>query len=171
MNSNLHQINKDMNNQEPILINKNIERLSVSGSRNFNNKRRVYEEINRMRKKYPNIKVIISGVDEYKQKNNGPWVDVYAREYAKEFKLKYIGHEPDWTDFSDPEYCLKKDGAYGAYNAMAGLKRNGDIARDGQVLLAIRINMSKGTTDTIKKAEKLNRIVEVVDINLNAMYP
>lgn len=146
------------------IINKNIERLGVSGSRGFNNKRRVYEEINRMRVIYPNIKVIISGVDPDKEKRNGPWVDVYAREYAKEYKLKYIGHEPDWTDFSDPEYCLRKQGPYGDYNAMAGLKRNGDVARDGQVLLAIRVNMSKGTTDTIQKAQKLNRIVEVVDI-------
>lgn len=74
--------------------------------------------------------------------------DRFAEEIAKEFGLSILIHYPKWR----------------VYGKKAGLKRNGLIARDADILIVCRApDKTGGTEDTIKKYKELgkNTLIEV----------
>lgn len=129
-------------------------RLGIVGSTGFKDKNRMWFEVNELRKIYDVI-LIVSG--------EAPGADTLTKEYAQEKKIKYKGHKAQWDDM--PEPCLKRTNQHGEYNALAGFKRNTLIINDIDYLLAFRIKMSPGTTDSVNKAKKFGKLLKVIELN------
>lgn len=121
-------------------------KLAVIGSRDFQLKNRLYFELDELRKKIK-IDEIVSG--------GARGADRFAKEYAEDRKIKYKEFPADWTDMSEP--CIKKKGTNGEYNALAGFKRNKEIAKYSDKYLAFLVNNSSGTSDCIKQFKELNK--------------
>lgn len=123
-------------------------KLGIIGSRTFKDQNRGFLEINEYRKIH-NVVAIVSGVSIDDKYDNG--ADTIGRNYAREFKIKYIGFPAQWDDMSEP--CVTKYNRYGKpYNALAGFKRNTDIVKNSTHILAFWDGKSKGTKDSIDKA-------------------
>lgn len=72
-------------------------------------------------------------------------VDSIAADWARRNRLEVIVHEADWEN-GGPQ---------------AGMKRNGLIVNDAEILLAFWDGVSGGTLDSIKKARSQNKGVRV----------
>lgn len=136
--------------------------LAVVGSRTVQDKRRVYFEIDEVIKllnaKGMRVVEIVSGIqeDESSEREERIGVDAYARAYAKEKRIKYKGFPAEWDDMSEP--CIKRRNHKGQfYNALAGPKRNTKIVEYSTHILALHLNNSPGTQDTINKVREANK--------------
>ncbi|AGI61755.1 chromosome segregation protein [Vibrio phage JSF3] len=78
-----------------------------------------------------------------------------------EFNLNVLEYPADWKDLSEP--CLIKHNRYGAYNALAGMKRNIQMAMDADSLVAFWDGKSHGTKDMIDTMVKLGKHVKVIN--------
>jgi len=88
--------------------------------------------------------------------------DSLAEEYAKNKGIEINVIEAKWDDFSEP--CVIKYNQYGKkYNTLAGFKRNQEIIKAVDVVIAFWDGKSPGTRDSIKKAEQLEKTVIVVN--------
>jgi hypothetical protein len=74
--------------------------------------------------------------------------DSLAERYAKEHNIPTQIFLPDW----------EKNGK------SAGFKRNTDIVNESDMIVAFWDETSKGTLDSIKKAEKLNKKILIINI-------
>lgn len=119
--------------------------LGVVGSRSFPDEAMVYENIeafisenrvNISRESY----VIVSG--------GAKGVDTFAKRYAEKNALQSIIIKPDW----------------GRYGRAAGFRRNTEIAKLSDVVLAFVDKDKGGTWDTIRKAQKMGKPVYIFDI-------
>ena len=127
-------------------------RLAIIGSTSFKDKGRLYHEVNELRKQYE-IDLIVSG--------GAPGADTYGEEYADEFGIDKLIFKADWTDMSEP--CVRKINKAGReYNALAGFKRNTTIIDNCDIVLALWVNNSPGTKDSLLKAHKLGKILVVI---------
>jgi hypothetical protein len=134
-------------------------KLSVTGTRTFTDKKRLYFELDEMRK-YRKIAEIVSGIDKDDIKTKG--ADSFARDYAKEKGIPYRGFPADWKDMAEP--CLKRTGLYGDYNALAGPNRNTKIVDYADEGLAFWDYVSTGTHDTIKKFQDRGKKIKIIRI-------
>jgi len=75
-------------------------------------------------------------------------VDTMAEKYAKENKIETIILKPDWNKLGKA----------------AGIIRNTDIINEATHVLALPTNKSVGTYDSIDKAKKLNKELEIVQV-------
>lgn len=132
-------------------------KLAVIGTRSYTNKNRVYFEIDAIRQLY-NVIEIISGVPEDSRKQIG--ADVFARDYAKDHSIKYVGYPADWDDMGEP--CLKKKNAHGWYNALAGPNRNTKISQHADGVIAFWNGVSTGTSDCLRKFQSLKKMRKTV---------
>lgn len=74
--------------------------------------------------------------------------DSWAEYLARERGITIIIHHADWIN----------------HGKIAGLMRNGDIAKDADILIAlVAEDRTGGTEDTIKKAKKLNKRIIIID--------
>lgn len=112
-------------------------RIAVVGSRNYNNKEKIYEYLDA---KLDKIDFIISGGCP----SGG---DNIAQQYAKDRGLTILIHYPNW----------QKDGRG------AGFKRNRKIVEDCDVLIAWTTG-SAGTQNSIDLANKLNKKVIIHNV-------
>jgi hypothetical protein len=72
--------------------------------------------------------------------------DKFAEMIAKKYKIPIIIHYANWD-----------------LGRHAGFLRNGDIARDSDILIAVvSADRKGGTEDTIRKAQKLNKKIFIV---------
>lgn len=78
-----------------------------------------------------------------------------------EFDLTVLEYPADWNDMSEP--CVVKHNSYGKYNALAGIKRNNQMAMDADTLIAFWDGKSTGTKDMINTMEKLGKRVRVIN--------
>lgn len=128
--------------------------LAVVGSSKYQNRNRVYHEINEVRKMY-NVVKIISGEAE--------GVDKDAKAYALEHSIPYRGCPADWQDMKPP--CVPRVNARGIrYNALAGFKRNTTIVIECDKVLALSKNNSPGTNDTIEKAKAAGKLLRKIEL-------
>lgn len=134
-------------------------KLAVIGTRTYTDKKRVYFELDELRK-IKKVIEIVSGVYTDDEKAKG--VDAIARDYAKEKGIPYTGFPADWKDMAPP--CIKKHGQYGEYNALAGPNRNTKIAAHADEGLAFWDYVSTGTHDTIKKLQALTKKIKIIKI-------
>lgn len=86
--------------------------------------------------------------------------DLTAYELCKnEFQLKVLEFPADWKDMSEP--CIRKYNKYGEYNALAGIKRNNEMAKVADSVIAFWDGKSTGTKDMIDTMTKLGKRVKV----------
>ena len=107
--------------------------LAVVGSRDFNDYTLLCTELDNLKPS-----TIVSG--------EAPGTDTYAKRYAKENNLHYIGYPADWNKFGKS----------------AGYIRNKDIVNACQYLIAFWDGKSNGTIDSIKTAIKQNKLLKIV---------
>lgn len=87
--------------------------------------------------------------------------DSVAYELCKhEFGLEVLEFPADWKDLSEP--CVIKQNAYGLYNALAGMKRNKEMAKNACSLIAFWDGKSRGTKDMIELMEQAGKRVKVI---------
>lgn len=134
-------------------------KLAVVGTRTYNNKKRVYFELDEFRKIHK-VEMIVSGMAIDDEKARG--VDAIARDYAKEKGIPYKGFPADWKDMAEP--CLRRMGQYGEYNALAGPNRNTKIADFSDEGISFWDFSSPGTHDVIKKFKDRTKKMKIVKI-------
>lgn len=111
-------------------------KLAIIGSRSFND----YDLMCDILSKYKEIKAIISG--------GARGEDSLAARYAQEKGIFLIEHLPNWN-----------------LGRHAGHLRNQSIIDECDRVVAFWDMKSTGTKDSIKKAKKQNKPVEVVNVN------
>ena len=120
---------------------KNKVKIAIVGSRTFNDyeflKSAVLEVL-----RIEDISLIISGVAD--------GVDTLAQKFAKEFGIPLLVFYPKWKKFGNS----------------AGMKRNQYIIQYSDLVFAIRINMSKGTSNSIQHAIEKNIPIIVKDFTV-----
>lgn len=112
-------------------------KIAIVGSRNFTN----YEFAKRFLLEFIQQEdVIISG--------GAKGADTIAEQFADELGNEKIIYKPDWDK----------------YGKSAGMIRNGKIVEDCDYVIAFWDNKSRGTADTIRKAQNLNKQVIKIDV-------
>ena len=114
-------------------------RVGIVGYRNFTNKAIFDQVINEFSEEHGQITTVISGGA------NG--ADTLAEEYARGNNIHLIVHYANWEN-----------------GRSAGPLRNTKIVADSDYLIAFLSDKSKGTLDTIRKAEKKGILVKIVKI-------
>ena len=114
------------------------KRVAVVGGREFTDKDYMFHALDVFRDKY-GIGHIVSG--------GAKGADTLAESYAKSRCIPYTVYPADWD----------KNGK------IAGYMRNELIVKDSEIVLAFPTKNSKGTWDTIARAEKYEIRVFVLD--------
>lgn len=116
-------------------------KLTIVGSRNYNDYTQFKNVINETLKKWnykiTDIEKIISG--------GAKGADSLAEKFAKENNIILTIYQPDWKTFGKA----------------AGIMRNTDIINDCTHVIAFPSHQGSGTQDSIRKAKKDNKIIEV----------
>lgn len=95
---------------------------------------------------YDYVRLVLSTIvqpDDIIISGGAKGVDRLAERYANENDIECVVYKPDWDK----------------YGKQAGLIRNGTIVEDSDYIVAIWDGESKGTMDTIHKAEVANKQV------------
>jgi len=108
-------------------------KVAVIGSRTFND----YEEIKRTLSAI-NITLLVSG--------GAKGADTLGEQYAKENNIPTKIFFPDWNK----------------HGKAAGFIRNTDIINEAELVVAFWDNSSKGTKDSLQKAEKAGKKILVI---------
>ena len=116
-------------------------RVAIVGSREYTDRIAVFQWLDKNKDK---IEMIVSGGCK-----QGP--DEFAREFCEKKGISLITHYARWR------------GEDGSTDKGAGFRRNELVAKDCDILVAWRVNMSKGTTDVIERAKRLGKKVHVYD--------
>lgn len=112
-------------------------KLAIVGSRNFTD----YKELSRIIGKVKgDITLIISG--------GARGADTLAERYAKEKAIPYLIFPADWNE----------------YGKKAGILRNQDIVDNAEAMVAFLAPESRGTRDSIKRAQAKGIPVHIVNI-------
>jgi len=117
-------------------------RLAVIGSRTFSDRERLFKILDTNAHQ---IKLIVSG--------GAKGADTLATDWARERGVPYLVFPALWHD---PETGLVNKGA--------GFKRNWDIIRQAEKVLAFWDGASKGTAHSIDIAKQLGKTVKIVII-------
>ena len=126
-------------------------KLAVIGSRDILNKEFIYSELDKLLE-LTKIDLIVSG--------GAPGPDKIGVEWAKERNIPYKEYFANWKDMSEP--CVVKYNAFGAYNALAGFKRNEDIINNCDSVVAFWDGKSKGTKNSLDLARKQNKPIKII---------
>lgn len=118
-----------------------LKRLAVIGSRDFNDKGRVFKLLD---KNYHKIKMIVSG--------GARGADTLAKDWAQERGFPCLICFARWRSLS------------GEYDNGAGFRRNRQIIENCDTVLAFWKNKSKGTANSIKIAQQLGKKVHIIEI-------
>jgi hypothetical protein len=110
-------------------------KVAVIGSRDFND----YEEVKQTLLTI-NITLLVSG--------GAKGADSLGERYAKEHNIETKIFLPDWDK----------------YGKKAGFLRNTDIINEAELIIAFWDGQSKGTKDSIDKAEKKGKKVVIIKI-------
>lgn len=121
------------------MINEDGKRVAVVGSRTFNDRDRLFKILTLNRAK---IKLIVSGGA------NG--ADTLATEWATTYGVPYLVFPAAWHD---PET--------GAYDKGAGFRRNHDIVKHSDVVLAFWDGESGGTAHTIEITQNAKKVLRI----------
>ena len=114
-------------------------KVAVIGSRDFNDRDRLFAELDALQKAEGAFLVIVSG--------GAKGADSLAAEYAKERDIVLYVIEPDWQ----------------RYGRGAGVVRNAEIVRQADVVAAFWDGKSRGTKSSLDLARKANKPVFVFD--------
>jgi hypothetical protein len=108
-------------------------KVGVIGSRNFNDYELVKETLTKL-----DITLLISG--------GAKGADSLGERYASENNITTLIFKPDWVK----------------HGKGAGMIRNTDIVKNSDIVVAFWNGESKGTLDSIRKSEKLNKGLMII---------
>jgi hypothetical protein len=133
-------------------------KLIVAGSRTFDDQfgddlspKQEAELVGRAISAFPfvqeDVEVILSGANE-----NSP--DRWGESYASHVPDVELEEYPaEWSNIDHPD-AVVREGRYGKYDATAGFRRNEEMAREADGLLAFWDGESSGTKDMIDRARE-----------------
>lgn len=147
-------------------------RIIVAGTRTFSDKQLVFKTLSNLIVDLiedNSIKTGYRGWNECIEEICGcaTGADSLGREWAELKRVPIKEFPAHWKDFADP--CIIKSGKFGKYNALAGFKRNKEMADYAAashqgILVAFWDNKSRGTKSMIDLANKNHLKVIVVNI-------
>jgi hypothetical protein len=118
-------------------------KLAVVGSRSFADKELLFEILDRNRHR---IQLIVSG--------GARGADALAQEWAQARTVPCQVFHPKWQD------------EHGRFDRSAGFKRNVDVIKNADEVLAFWDGQSPGTKHAIELARKQNKAVQIVNFSL-----
>jgi len=133
-----------------------MNKIGIVGSRRYTNKKRIKDFIFELKEKYGDDVEIVSGG----QKDGA---DGLAKKYALEFDMKYIEFPPEHYSYN--QHCIEEAKNYGKpYGVWYYSKRNKQIAEYSDIIIAFIPEglESKGTMNTIKHAESINKMIKIL---------
>ena len=135
---------------------KTLMKVAIIGSRNYENTRKIKDTLFKLKQKFKEDLIIISGGAQY-------GADKFARKFALEFGINYKEFNPAHT--TKNLYSAMSDNYYNkTYHVSQFHHRNILIARDCDVMMAFIPNGcdSNGSVSAIKNAKKLKKPVTIV---------
>lgn len=129
-------------------------KIIIAGGRKFNDYELVKKTLNRLLNsdKYI-IEEIVSG--------RASGADTLGEKFAKENNIRIKEFPSNWLDMSEP--CVKKIRSNGTfYNALAGIKRNEDMAKYANACICFWDGKSSGTKNMISLAKKYKLKLKVI---------
>ncbi len=132
-------------------------RIAIVGSRKYQNKTRIKDFIFKLKQKYNEDLIIVSGGCK-------DGADKHAKKYAMEFDVKYEEYPP--YHFNYNQYCVLSYDNYGKpYNVRNYFIRNKQIAETSDYIIAFipQGDISRGTFDTLNKSEKLGKKTLIIN--------
>jgi hypothetical protein len=108
-------------------------KVAVIGSRTFNDYELVKETLTKL-----DITLLVSG--------GAKGADLLGERYASENNITTLIFKPDWE----------------RHGRGAGMIRNTDIVKNSDIVVAFWDGSSKGTLDSIRKVEKLNKGLMII---------
>jgi hypothetical protein len=118
-------------------------KLAVVGSRSFADKELLFEILDRNRHR---IELIVSG--------GARGADALAQEWAQARSVPCQVFHPKWQD------------EHGRFDRSAGFKRNVDVIKNADEVLAFWDGQSPGTKHAIELARKQNKAVQIANFSL-----
>ena len=132
-------------------------KIGIVGSRSYTDRRKVKDLIFNIKEKYGNEVEIVSG-------GQPKGADGLAKKYALEFDLKYVEFPP--SHYNHNMHCILPVGEYNKpYYVSNFFKRNKLIAEYSNIIVAFIPDgvESRGTMDTVGHAEKLKKLVKIIN--------
>ena len=132
-------------------------KVAIVGSRQYTNKRRIQEFIFKLKEKYGDKLEIVSGG----QKQGA---DGYAKKFALELDMKYVEFPPAHYNWN--MHCKLPATKYNKpYYVTNYFKRNKQIAEYSDIIVAFIPDgvESKGTMNTISHAERLKKMIKIIN--------
>ena len=132
-------------------------KIGIVGSRKYTDKRRIKDLIFEIKEKYGDGVEIVSGG----QKDGA---DGFAKKYALEFDMSYVEFPPSHYNHN-MHYILPRGEYNKPYYVSNYFKRNKQIAEYSNIIVAFipKGLESRGTMDTIRHAEKLKKLVKIIN--------
>ena len=132
-------------------------KIGIVGSRGYTDKKKIKDLIFEIKTKYGTDVEIVSGG----QKNGA---DRYAKKFALEFDMGYVEFPP--SHYNHNMHCKLSANHYNKpYYVSNYFKRNKQIAEYSNIIVAFIPDgaESKGTMNTIGHAEKLKKMVKIIN--------
>ncbi len=132
-------------------------RVGIVGSRRYTNRKKIKDFIFRLKEKYGEGVIIVSGGCK-------DGADAYAKKYALELGAQYEEYPP--AHFVHNLYCPLKEYNYGKpYHVSNYFKRNKQIAIYSDIVVGFipKGIISNGTNSTLEYARKYDKKVTVLD--------
>ena len=132
-------------------------KIGIVGSRKYTDKRRIKDLIFEIKEKYGDEVEIVSG-------GQPDGADGFAKKYALEFDMSYVEFPP--SHYSWNMHCIRPAKEYNKpYYVSNYFKRNKQIAEYSNIIVAFIPEglESRGTMDTIRHAEKLKKLVKIIN--------
>ena len=132
-------------------------RVAIVGSRQYTNKRKIQEFVYKLKEKWGDELEVVSG-------GQRDGADGYAKKYALQFNMDYVEFPP--SHYSHNMHCKLPASNYNKpYYVSNYFKRNKQIAEYSNIIVAFMPEgvESRGTMDTIRHAEKLKKLVKIIN--------
>ena len=132
-------------------------KIGIVGSRSYTDKKKVKDLIFNIKEKYGDEVEIVSG-------GHPKGADGLAKKFALEFDMKYVEFPP--SHYSHNMHCKLSATEYNKpYYVSNFFKRNKQIAEYSNIIVAFIPEgvESRGTMDTVGHAEKLKKMVKIIN--------
>ena len=132
-------------------------KIGIVGSRSYTDKKKVKDLIFNIKEKYGDEVEIVSG-------GQPKGADGLAKKYALEFNMNYVEFPP--SHYNHNMHCILPIGEYNKpYYVSNFFKRNKQIAEYSKIIVAFIPEgvESRGTMDTVGHAEKLKKLIKIIN--------
>ena len=134
-----------------------MKRVGIVGSRTYTNRRKIKEFVFKLKQQFEDKVEVVSGGQKL-------GADGFAKKYALEFDMSYVEFPP--SHYNHNMHCILPRGEYNKpYYVSNYFKRNKQIAEYSNIIVAFipKGLESRGTMDTIRHAEKLKKLVKIIN--------